>query len=271
MKKYTKIHLISDIHGYFEGLEQAAGLSNSQSPLVVLGDLFDHKYGDENKIIDLLLNLQTRNELILIKGNHDIIVELVFNQVVADEEAINKLTKERNLKKFKVLRTIFDDQFYLVFLKLRDQLFEANVSDSEKLKRYYLQMKQLTSKPQYLKRYQQLQTLLSLFIDYVEVQVNDLKLLLSHSGDINNSFSRDTAKPLFQLDSKYDYGIMGHLTIPCIEKMIVEEGDMLDFESNFKLNYPLAGLSIKGEYMYNKHSKMIMIDNGTHQNIVTIY
>lgn len=271
MQTYNKIHLISDIHGYYQGLLMASQLTMPDCPLFVLGDLFDHQYGLENKIIDLLLELNERNSLVLITGNHDVVINLAFNRSLNDEEAIYKLTKEKNLKKFKIFKTIFDEEFYSKFLKLREGLLEANVSDGDKLVRYYNNISKLAQEPKYIERYIKVQKLMDLFVDYAEVEVNNHKLLLSHSGNITDPFSRDTAKPYFKLDNKYDYGVMGHLTIPKISQMILEEGDMLNFEDNFELNYKLNKLKIDGEYMYNHHSKMIMIDNGSHENVVTIY
>lgn len=267
---YSEIYLISDIHGYYQGLNDASKLCSEEKPLFVLGDLFDHKYGEENKIIDLLIKLSADNCLFLIKGNHDLVIELAFNEISTTDLTYQALTKEKNLKKFKIFETIFSMEYYQQFLKIREQLINSECQLETKLANYYRAIKSLSEQPNNIERYQALQKLFSIFKEFCEVTVNQTKLLLSHSGDITNLASRDTARASYQLNNKYDYGVMGHLTIPAVELMIEQEGDMLNYSQNFEHNYKLQSLIIEGNYMYNKHSKMIMIDDGSHTNVLTI-
>lgn len=272
MRRYDKINVISDIHGYYEGLYQASLKACKSEPLFVLGDLFDHHYGDECKIIDLLLELASRESLILISGNHDLVINLAFNQILDDRETMIQLTKEKNIKKFNIFKYIFSNDFFEQYIHIKNKLLDTEVEESLKIEAYYNNINKLVTEKQYNAQYQKLQKLLSLFISYAEVEVNGIKLLLSHSGNPNDQSSRDTAKAHYQLNTKYDYGIMGHLTIPFVERMIEEEGDMIDFKQNFIMNQKLEGLNIEGTYMYNSHSKMIMIDNGSdRQEGITIY
>lgn len=271
MQAYNKIHLISDIHGHYQGLEAAAKLANNSEPLFVLGDIFDHHYGDEGKIIDLLLALDNKRALVLILGNHDLVIDIAFNQRLAAAETIDILTKAKNIKKFKIFEYLFSAEFFEQFLVIKEQLLEAGLDDQSKLERYYLQITELAAAAEYIDVYRKLQKALSLFVSHASVSVNGVRLLLSHSGDVNNPSSRATVKAAYKLDANYDYGVIGHLTIPKVEQMIFEEGDMLDFKQNFSLNPQLAGLRISGNYMYNSHSQTIMIDNGSdRQQAVTI-
>lgn len=268
MKSYKKINLISDIHGYYYRLEAATKVASKEEPLFVLGDLFDHYFGDERKIIDLILKLYEEQRLVLILGNHDLIIKLAFEQIFETEEALTKLTKEKHIRKYKIFKTIFSPQFYDQFMQIKDRLLESDVDDEAKLKRYYMQIRELTALPENEEYFIKLQTLLAIGKKYAEVNINGTKLLLSHSGNVNDPSSRDTAKSDYHLAEKYDYGIMGHLTIPAVEQMIAEEHDMIDFKQNFSMCPQLPGLTINGTYMYNSHSKMIMIDNGSYQQRV---
>lgn len=271
MKKYNKIHVISDIHGYYPRLLAASKVATREQPLFVLGDLFDHYYGDERKIINLILKLAAEQKLVLIIGNHDQVIQTAFESELTPTETIEILTKEKNIKKFKIFNTLFSESFYAQFILIKDRLLTPGFDDESKLNRFYSEIKELSTKPEYYNQYQQLQSLFSLFKSHDEVEINGLKLLLSHSGNIEDTASRDTVKPYFQLDSRYDYGVMGHLTIPAVKQMISEETDMINFEQNFELNSKVTGLNITGTYMYNHHSKMIMIDNGSYkQRVVTI-
>ncbi len=76
-----KYYVVSDIHGFFTPMNKAltdAGFFTDTEPhkLVVLGDLFDR--GTEiDKLQAFILNLMKKNEVILIRGNHeDLFVKL---------------------------------------------------------------------------------------------------------------------------------------------------------------------------------------------------
>lgn len=271
MRSYKKINVISDIHGYYYRLVAASKTATKDQPLFVLGDLFDHYFGDERKIIELVLKLHEEERLVFILGNHDLIIQLAFTQIFSVEESLTKLTKEKNIRKFKIFKTIFSPQFFEQFMKIKDRLLEAEIEDEIKLNRYYQEVAILTSLPENQESFSQLQTLLAIGKKYDQVEVNGRKLLLSHSGNIDDPSSRDTAKSYYQLNEKYDYGIMGHLTITAVKQMIAEEEGMLNFNQYFTMNPQLPGLTINGTYMYNSHSKMIMIDNGSfQQRVVTV-
>ena len=70
-----KYYVVSDIHSYYDCLIDAltiAGFFNDKTPhqLIICGDLFDRG----NQVIQLqefILSLMNKNEVILIKGNHE--------------------------------------------------------------------------------------------------------------------------------------------------------------------------------------------------------
>ena len=83
-----KYYIVADIHGFFSVLKSAlsdAGYFSDHDPhkLVVLGDLFDR--GSEAKELqDFILTLMNKNEVILIKGNH----EDLFIEMVTEDEGL---------------------------------------------------------------------------------------------------------------------------------------------------------------------------------------
>lgn len=78
-----KIFAISDIHGHYTEMANAlrkAGFDedNDNHLLIVLGDCFDR--GRENlEVYTYLTNLQSKGKCIIVKGNHDVILEEYLN------------------------------------------------------------------------------------------------------------------------------------------------------------------------------------------------
>lgn len=265
MNKYRKIYLISDIHGSYEGLLAASQVCSSESPLFIVGDLFDHVFGYEDKIRDLILKLTSDNKAVLITGNHDVFLETMIHPNFSNNVLYKQITKPKNEKKMAVFKTLFDKDFYNNYIELKNDI--TSITDIDQ---FYQEVHNLCKSTKYAHQYNKLIQLIEVSKLYVEVEVNNYKILISHSGNITDPSSRDTAKAYYQLDSKYDFGVMGHLTIPMVEQMIIEEGDMISY-SNFVTNNRFEGITIEGNYVYNKHSQMVLIDDGTYSNLVTIY
>ncbi len=271
MKEFKKVYLISDLHGYYDGLEKVSSHVTVNTPLYVLGDLFDHKYGDENKIIDKIIELAAKNSLYYVIGNHDVTIDLAFNRKYDDNYTLTELTKEKNFEnRFKIFQTMFSNQFFTKFEAIRSELFNQQLSVETRLNNYYLRMEELCNERQYVDRYMRIQALFNIALKSDEIQIGNKKILLTHSGVIEDPKSRLTAKAEYQLDEAYDFGVMGHLIIPKVELMIAEEGDMIDYATNFTKEYNIEDLTITGDTMYNSHAKQILIDNGSHNNLVAI-
>ena len=77
-----RYYVASDIHGFFTPLAKAleeAGYYQDTDPhkLLILGDLFD-RGSEAVKLQDFILELMEKDEVILIRGNHeDLFAELV--------------------------------------------------------------------------------------------------------------------------------------------------------------------------------------------------
>lgn len=74
-----KYYVVSDIHGFYtelrQALEEQGFFTDTEShKLIVCGDLFDR--GDESvQLQEFILDLINKNEVILIRGNHEDLVE----------------------------------------------------------------------------------------------------------------------------------------------------------------------------------------------------
>lgn len=269
MKEYKKIYLLSDIHGSIKGLEKASKVCTRESPLYVVGDLFNHQFGAENKILSMLLRLIDEQRCNFIFGNHDLFLDIMFNPKGRYEQLYTNLCKPKNERKMQVLISLFDYEYYQSYIDLKKSL-ETSENIDLGIKSFYNEVKKLNEREKYKANYKQIEKLLAAGIDYDQFTVSGKRFLLSHSGEPGDYASRNTARNSFKLKAEYDYGIMGHLTIPLVERMIEEEGDMIDFKQNFELNPTFDDFLVEGNYMYNRHSKMIMIDDGSYQNVVTL-
>ena len=83
-----KYYVASDVHGFYSELSQAleeAGFFADEEPrkLIICGDLFDR--GQEARFLQqFILELMERDEVILVRGNH----EDMFVQLVTEDQAI---------------------------------------------------------------------------------------------------------------------------------------------------------------------------------------
>lgn len=76
MKKYF---IVSDVHGFYNELREALkgkgfDINNSEHNLIICGDMFDR--GQEAvKLLDFLVKMKKKNRIILIRGNHEDLME----------------------------------------------------------------------------------------------------------------------------------------------------------------------------------------------------
>ena len=79
-----KYYVVSDIHGYYTALQKALKKSGyykdeGQKKLIICGDLCDRGY-EAKEVQDFVLELMKKDEVILLRGNHeDLLEELLEN------------------------------------------------------------------------------------------------------------------------------------------------------------------------------------------------
>lgn len=85
-----KYFITSDVHGFYSILKKELDkkgfdINNSEHILLICGDTFDR--GKEAKeLLDFLLNLKEQNRLILVKGNHEWLLEDCVEELKAKQE-----------------------------------------------------------------------------------------------------------------------------------------------------------------------------------------
>jgi serine/threonine protein phosphatase 1 len=83
-----KYFVVSDIHGFYDIFinsltEKGFDINNSDHKVIICGDIFDR--GNQAKeLLYFLLELQKYNRLILVKGNHEDLLEDCYDQLEAE-------------------------------------------------------------------------------------------------------------------------------------------------------------------------------------------
>lgn len=269
MSQFEKAYFISDFHGYIEGLEQTAHICTPQHPLFILGDIFDHIYGNELAIIDLILKLVEENRCYPVLGNHDEVFNLIFFRFKSDQIIIEELSNPGFTVITKTFKTLFSELFFERYETIRQKLIYSELEDRIRVDNYYKAVNKLIVDLEFEQVRIKIEKLFKVTEYYRVIQIGQIKLLLSHCGNKQCPFQLSIFTTDYQLPVEYDYGIMGHVTSLYIEDVLTKLNKRLP-TSNFVNNQQLHNLEITGEWIYNNHSKTIMIDHQSHTNLVTI-
>lgn len=269
MKEFNKIYLISDIHGYIEGLIAADKVCTTDNPLFILGDLFDNIYGNELQIVDLLLKMIGEKRCYVVVGNHDEVLNIIFFRYKSDQVTIEELSHPGFQVVTKALKTLFSELFYYRYETIRQDLQDSIFNDEIKVANYYRQVDELIVEQGFEPVVDKLEQLFKSSNYYEEVQVGNKRLLLTHSGSKTCPFDLQVITKSYKLDSEYDYGVMGHMSSGYIDCALASIEDSIDF-SNFTPNQQLDGLVIEGDYVFNNHAQTMMIDNLKNVKLVSV-
>lgn len=264
MKNLNKAYFISDIHGYIEGLEQAEEVCTPSEPLYILGDLFDHKYGDEKQMIDLILKMVDEQRCNLIMGNHDEVLFLIFFRILDDKTLCAELSHHSLDKVAIIFKTLFDENFYTSFTNLIEQF----ILDLD-LDNYYKKVTELAMQECYKQTYDKVKRLYESSSRFETISIGATKLLLNHCGSNKRPDCIDIVTANYQTAVDVDYIVMGHLTIPYIEEFIHNIDNSIKY-NEFIVNSKFNDLQVSESILYNSYNKAIMIDDGSHTNLVTI-
>ncbi|WOO89098.1 metallophosphoesterase [Mollicutes bacterium LVI A0078] len=264
MRNLNKAYFISDIHGFIEGLEQAEKVCTPSEPLYILGDLFDHKYGDEKQMIDLIIMMIDEQRCNLIMGNHDEVLFLIFFRFL-DDQTLNAELSHHSLNKVAtIFKTLFDESFYTSFISLIEQ-FTLDLD----LDNYYKKVTELALQENYKQTYDKVKRLYESSSRFETISIGSTKLLLNHCGSNKRPDCIDIVTTNYQAAVDVDYVVMGHLTIPYVEEFIQNIDNSVVY-NKFIVNPKFDGLQVSESILYNSYNKAIMIDDGSHTNLVTI-
>ncbi|WOO87271.1 metallophosphoesterase [Mollicutes bacterium LVI A0039] len=269
MTNYQKIHLISDIHGYIEGIETIETELSPAEPLFILGDLFNKKYGDEKQLLNKICELSLANKCHVILGNHDEVLFMMFLNTADDQVTHSELTHDTFGVVTESLKGMFSPQFYAEYEQIRLKFKHYQGALSEAVKAYYHAVTQLCKDEKYQPTYEQIKYLYSVTKDYYEVTVGAQQLMLTHSGIPDNCEAIKIVQHDYQPRNDERMLVMGHLSIPYLETFLKQIPRGLPY-SSFTKTYQSSLITISGNSKYNTHSNALMIDDGSYTNLVTI-
>ncbi len=249
----SQVYFISDIHGFSDGLLKFDDLvTSNKSRGFILGDLFDHNYGEENKIIDCLYSMLLEDKCIYILGNHDTsFFSLLFN---VEEE----ITQDPNV--VKVLENVYTREVYdkvveLLNMDLSMQSYYTYVDEITRGFDVTNKLKEIFNKSNY----------------YYDLKLGNKLILLTHCGHKEILNSRDILNKDYKLEPKYDFGIMGHMTTPYLLKCIDGESNPINHVDVLCNKHTINDIEVLGEFHFIKTHNTFLIDDGSHNNIFTLY
>lgn len=94
-RNIMKYYVVSDVHGYLTPLKRALnekGFFEEKEPhkLIICGDLLD-RGGESKELIDFVLQLINEDKVILIKGNHEDLFEILMEDLKSNENSLLRI------------------------------------------------------------------------------------------------------------------------------------------------------------------------------------
>lgn len=287
MKIYKKIFLISDIHGKFNIIDNHQHLFTPTTPLFILGDLFDRNFGFGKQLLKYVSDNLHTESLHFISGNHDqmlffSLIEQFPTSDAESEELINILLLASQNSTTQTIADIFGAEIAdLVHQQIREfprLVKKFNYTYTQVIQNYYTFINQGLEE-HFSKIKEQLHQLHNLY-NYQEfsigVQIQDRRILLTHSGVSNDTWSLQGLSQDYQPDPNYDFTVMGHITFNMINSILNQVESPIAIEDIFSSNYSLYDsqtlfrLDITGEFKYINENRLFLIDDGSYENLITI-
>lgn len=257
-------YLVSDTHGFIQSYRSLDRTATFDKKAYILGDLFDHKYGDEKDILNILVNMLNEDRAEFIIGNHDLgLLYLLFPK--DSYECKVNLLKYSNDIILKVVEGLYDTRTYdLMFDYLNEYKFTQDIN------KYISNVSQLISNRKFDRINKNLEYLFNDAKKYVEINLGDKKVLLSHSGTISDPYSNEILSETYSCDVDYDLSFIGHVTTTHLKHNLKKVTKSLPLHNFDRGKHPFKDINVKGSFYYNKKHKTFMIDNGTNNNIIEV-
>lgn len=160
------------------------------------------------------------------------------------------------MKILKVLDGVFGKEKYVKMVEL--------INGCINLEYYYKKVSKLLSGNE---MYNMLKVLYSKSHVHYDLKIDDKLILLTHCGDKQVLHSRKILNKDYKLESKYNFGIMGHMTLPYLEKCILAEDNPVPLIEILEDTNNIEGISVEGKYKFLKVHSTFLIDDGSHSNI----
>lgn len=287
MTTYTKIYLISDIHGKYNVIDNHKQLFTPDTPLFILGDLFDRHFGYSKQLIKFISDNLSDESVNFIIGNHDqmlfyTILENSSENVEDKRELLETLMCALESSVTNTIADIFGEPFADFIYKqltmipksIKNNNYNYNLSALE----YYQKINNYIQE-NHAHLEQQLHYLHNLYNNHhtsIEVKVRSKTILLTHTGESLDPWSNRGLSKTFSINSNFDYTIMGHITFNSINQNIEKLKEPIEYDDIFSSDYSLYSpetifnLDIIGNFKYISCNRLIMIDDGSCENLITI-
>lgn len=267
-KMYEKVYLISDVHGEIKGISDNLDEFTKETPLFILGDLFNKVIRQEKYLLETVVNLINDDRCHFILGNHDeVMFQLLFpdaNYGRKEEEVIFNITHIGTTKVLNTLKRLISEKYGNMLLIQRDKLINNEVT----LEQYYDCIKQYKGNDQELPIINMVQKLYKNCKLYCDISVKGMKFRLTHSGqkEICEGFESITYDYI-QFDD-IDATVMGHIVFEGAT-VIGKINNAIPKDIFYKIN-GYEKLEIQGNVLYNPVNNILMIDDGSYANLVII-
>ncbi len=260
----NSFYLVSDTHGYIPAFRSLDKLATVDKKAYILGDLFDHYFGEEKEILNYIVNMLNEDRAVFIMGNHDF---GLYNLLFPSNTYVSKLNLLKHSSRviLKVVRglysqRVFDllDKFLTEFKKTQDMSkYIDNVSyliEDEEFRRITDNLKYLYKDAKY----------------FVELNILSKKILLTHSGDKKDLYSNEIITHNYHNEYEYDFAFMGHVTTSHLASNLRKVQEPLPLNNFIRNKHNIPDIIVKSTYSYNQKYNTFMIDNGSHNNIVEV-
>ncbi len=272
-----KIFLTSDIHGENKIFQKLEGKLAVDTPLYILGDVFDNKNVESQEYKLMIINIYDglkKNKIKLFTGNHD---ELLYTFLIRPN-----ITNEEEAKlAFQQITTIYTDETFdtiqrLLGYKCLDVIYASivylcDIAAFEDEIDYYTVVESYYDTVESIKNIMsEKEKKIYEIIKYISIKSKESEILefgdkvfyFSHSGDGKDAMSTEIYYDSFTPADDIDYYVVGHISHQSIKRF---ESDINnEYISNCDLNF------LKGKYVYNNKKKIINIDDGSHSNCVEL-
>ncbi len=253
MQRYL---IFSDIHSKAEIFEKIT----LEDKVYFLGDMFD-RGNKSGVIVDKFIDFIDNGDITIILGNHD---EMVYNVLLGLK---NKNLKFQDLhlwvinggyKTFRQLFTVSEQIFSPLFRQAQEKMMLLQQPDSfiiiDYLDELYQEFDKIMTSNRNLVMYEKIMKIKehTKYFDYLEI--DNQTFLLSHSGVVDDTWSRYGMVAGINEYETIDFSIMGH--------WYYTEFATVD---GYKLFEHLGG-----SFLFNRRSHVLMIDNATCNNLVIL-
>lgn len=257
-------YLVSDTHGYVTAYRNLDKIATVDKKAYILGDLFDHTYGDERELLSILVNMLNEDRAIFIIGNHDLRLFNILFPIDSYECKVSLLKYSNNIV-LKVIKGLYSERVYNLV-----KMYIEDFRKTHDINRYIDSVSYAIDHDKFKQVNTNLRYLYNDYKAYVMLEVNNKRILLTHSGDAKDPYSNMIISHDFKPSIGYDFAFMGHITTTHLKMNLFKLENPLKVKDFIKNKHSFGDVNVKGSFLYNSIHNVFMIDNGTHNNVIEV-